>query len=123
MNKLKLEAYRFPYNENLKDKARFLRNNQTKAEKKLWYQYLSPHKVKFNRQKIIDNFIVDFYCARFKLVIEIDGESHNSEETNMNDKKRTEILSSYGLTVIRFSNYQIYEYFEAVIEEIELYLH
>lgn len=122
MKTLKSVPYRLPYNDKLKERARFLRNNQTNAEKKLWYQYLSPHHLKFNRQKIIDNFIVDFYCARFKLIIEIDGDTHNSDEASVYDKKRTDILESYGLTIIRFSNYEIYEYFNGVIEEIEKYL-
>ncbi len=114
--------YRLPYNKDLKEKARFLRINQTNAEKKLWYQYLSPHKEKFNRQKIIDNFIVDFYCARHKLVIEIDGETHNSDRSYNYDKRRTQVLNSYGLIVIRFSNYEIYNEFDSVIERIEEYL-
>ena len=119
---LKIEPYRLPYNAKLKERARFLRNNQTNAEKKLWYQFLSLHRVKFNRQKIIDNYIVDFYCAKYKLVIELDGPSHDDDEAFEKDKMRTKKLESYGLTVIRFSNYQIYEYFEGVINEIESFL-
>jgi len=122
MVELKIKPYRLPYNAKLKERARFLRNNQTNAEKKLWYQFLSLHKAKFNRQKIIDNYIVDFYCAKYKLVIELDGPSHDDDEAFEKDKIRTKKLESYGLTVIRFTNYQIYEYFEGVINEIESFL-
>ncbi|MDD5071879.1 MAG: DUF559 domain-containing protein [Patescibacteria group bacterium] len=108
-----------PYNKNLKGKARELRNNMTAAEKKLWYEYLRNHKYIFKRQKLIDNYIVDFYCSKLKLVIEIDGETHLSERYKKHDKERTEALEKYGLKVLRFWNDDVLSGIEAVSEMIE----
>lgn len=71
------------------------------------------------RQCPIDNFIVDFYCAALKLVIEVDGEGHFTEEGQASDRDRTQILEGYGLTVIRFTNEQVLNEFEGVCEQIE----
>lgn len=91
-----------PYDKNLKEKARTLRNTPTAAEKKLWYEYLNNHKYTFLRQKPISSYIVDFYCSELSLVIEIDGDSH-LEEKNINyDIKRTKNLEKYGLKILRF---------------------
>jgi very-short-patch-repair endonuclease len=76
----------------------------TVAEKKIWYSYLRSFPFRVLRQKPIDNFIVDFYCAKLKLVIEIDGDSHYTNEGREYDIERTKILAGYGLKVIRFSN-------------------
>ena len=108
-----------PYNKKLKEKARRLRNNMTAAEKKLWYEYLRNHKYIFKRQKPIDNYIVDFYCSKLKLVIEIDGETHLSKKEKEDDKERTRILESYGLKVLRFWNDDVLNGIEVVSEIIE----
>ena len=94
--------------------AKNLRINATKEENHLWYDFLSKHKVRFQRQKAIDNFIADFYCHKARLVIEIDGSQHFSAEGKAKDEFRTEILSEYNLKVIRFTNNQINENFEGV---------
>ncbi len=107
-----------PYRDDLKELARDLRKNQTKAEKKLWYEYLSKSEFKFKRQHPIDNFIVDFYSSKLGLVIEIDGDSHHEDEQYKLDAKRTYILENYGLKVIRFSNEQVLNEFEGVCEVI-----
>jgi very-short-patch-repair endonuclease len=90
----------------------------TKAERKLWYDYLRtfPHRV--HRQRPIDNFIVDFYCPSLKLVIEIDGETHDNQQAQEYDLERTRILERYGLKVIRFTNQDVLGNFEGVCEEI-----
>ena len=94
--------------------AKALRKNATPEEKHLWYDFLSTYKVRFQRQKTIDNYIADFYCHKAKLVIEIDGSQHYTEEGKRRDEFRTEILEEYNLKVIRFTNIQINHNFEGV---------
>jgi len=108
-----------PYNKKLKEKARELRNDMTAAEKKLWYGYLRNHKYIFLRQKPIDNYIVDFYCSKLKLVIEIDGETHLSKRDRKYDEKRTKTLEGYGLKVLRLWNDDVLNGIEVVSEIIE----
>jgi len=94
-----------PYNIKLKEWARNLRKNSTVAETKLWREYLRNHRYKFTRQKPIDNFIVDFYCAQLGLVIEVDGTTHLDNKDVVSDNKRTNILEKgYGLKIVRFWN-------------------
>jgi very-short-patch-repair endonuclease len=99
--------FHLPYNSALIDRARELRKNMTAAEKKLWYGYLRTFKFKVFRQRPIDHFIVDFYCPSLKLVIEIDGDSHFTDEGKEYDQERTQRLEGYGLTVLRFTNQQV----------------
>ena len=96
-------------NSALMEKARDLRKNMTKEEKNLWYNFLSKHEKKFVRQKIIDDFIVDFYCNECKLAIELDGSQHYSEDGLKKDEIRTEKISNYGITVVRIKNHLINE--------------
>ncbi|MGB6294815.1 MAG: endonuclease domain-containing protein [Rivularia sp. (in: cyanobacteria)] len=107
-------AYHLPYNPKLIEKAKELRKNMTPAEKKLWKNYLRTLKIRFLRQRPIDNFIVDFYCAKLKLVIEVDGESHFTNEAKIYDEQRTLMLENYGLQVIRFTNEEVLKNFEGV---------
>lgn len=107
------------YNPKNIELAKALRKNMTPQEKHLWYDYLADYKPDFQRQKSIDNFIVDFYCQKAKLIIEIDGTGHFTEEGRRKDSLRTEILEKYGLMVIRFTNRQIDGKFKAVCEEID----
>ncbi|MBE6748789.1 MAG: endonuclease domain-containing protein [Ruminococcaceae bacterium] len=84
-----------------------MRKNPTDEEKKIWYgllRYITP---KFHRQKIIGNYIADFYCHKLKLVIEIDGGQHNSDENLIYDKIRTEYMNEFGYKVLRLSNNDI----------------
>ena len=99
--------------------ARKLRREMTPHERKLWYLFLQKHPVKIYKQRIIDRFIVDFYCASAKLVIEIDGTQHYEPQGAVEDAKRTEILESYGLKVVRYSNREIDREFAAVCEDID----
>jgi very-short-patch-repair endonuclease len=115
-------ASHLPYNPKLIEKAKELRKNMTPAEKKLWNNYLKTLKTKFFRQRPIDNFIVDFYCAKLKLVIEIDGETHFTDEEKNYDSQRTLILEGYGLQVIRFTNQQVFKNFEGVCEYIDNFI-
>ena len=111
-----------PYNKNSFHKARELRRNATLEENKLWYQYLAKSPVRFLRQKPIDNYIVDFYCPKKKLVIEIDGSQHYTKEGIEYDRTRTNILNQYKISVIRFTNSQIRNNFIEVCEHIDYIL-
>ena len=108
-----------PYNTNLKDRARKMRNEMTLAEKKLWYEYLRLSEYRFLRQKLINNYIVDFYCSKLKLVIEVDGETHLEEKDVIYDRTRTKELEKLGLKVLRFWNDDILEGFVGVVNKIE----
>lgn len=106
------------FNPKLKERARELRNNATKAEIKLWKNFLKTFPLQTYRQKPIDNFIVDFYIPKLKLVIELDGESHSNDDSIEYDRERSAILEGYGLTVFRFTNLDIFNNFENVCASI-----
>ena len=90
----------------------------TKEERHLWYDFLKNLPITFNRQKIIGSYIVDFYCADAKLVIELDGGQHFEQEGLLNDKIRDEYLNSQGIRVLRYSNTDINKNFEGVCQDI-----
>ena len=94
-------------NKKLLPVARKLRKNMTPQEKQLWYQFLSKHQLRWYKQRIIGNFIADFYCPQIKLVIELDGSQHYSDEGLSYDENRTKIINEYGIEVIRISNTEI----------------
>jgi len=100
--------------------ARKLRREMTPHERKLWYLFLRKYPVKFFKQRVIGKFIVDFYCASAKLVIEIDGSQHYEESGQRYDSERTEFLERQGLKVLRYSNREIDREFTAVCEQIDL---
>ena len=110
------------HNPALTENAKALRKNMTKEERHLWYDFLRTHKLKFLRQKIIDNYIVDFYCAKAKLVIELDGSQHFEPNAILRDKIRTEQIEKYNLTVLRIPNNEINENFDGVCEFIDNYI-
>ena len=91
----------------------------TIQEKHLWYDFLRYYPVKIYKQRIIDNFIADFYCHSARLVIELDGSQHYTKHGKAHDKVRTEILEKYGLYVMRFSNKEIDNNFEGVCRVID----
>ncbi len=117
--RLKDNDFSLPYNPQLVINAKEMRKNPTLAEKKLWNEYLHNCSVRFLRQRPIDNFIVDFYCASCKLVIEVDGDSHFTDEGIDYDRQRTKILEGYGLRIIRFTNDQVLNCFEDLCNHIE----
>ena len=100
--------------------ARRLRREMTPHERKLWYLFLRKYPVKIYKQRIISKFIVDFYCASAKLVIELDGSQHYEDQGRAYDAERTAVLKSFGLRVIRYSNRDIDRNFAAVCEQIDL---
>jgi very-short-patch-repair endonuclease len=113
------DGFYLPYNPKLIPRANDLRRNMTPAERKLWQGLLKDYPLKFGRQKVIDNFIVDFFCAKLNLVIEIDGGIHNQPENVASDQERTNILESYNLKVIRIRNEEIENDFDRVCAEIK----
>ena len=94
--------YWLPYNKNLKEYSRILRNNSTLGEILLWQKLRAGalEGYKFNRQKPLGRFIVDFYCKRLKLVIEVDGDYHIENKQRVKDLKRQQILESMGLNFL-----------------------
>ena len=106
------------HNPNLLNNARRLRRGQTKEEKKLWYQFLSKLPVKFLRQRIVQQYIVDFYCASAKLIIEVDGAQHYEDDAISYDRIRDEYLRGLGYTVLRYTNKQVNQSFRVVCEDI-----
>jgi very-short-patch-repair endonuclease len=111
-------GYHLPYNPDLVERARELRRNMTPAERQLW-EYLKHAPYRFLRQRPIDHFIVDFYCPALRLVIEVDGEQHYTEEGKAYDAERDTILQSYGLRVVRFHNEEVLRHFESVRQRME----
>ena len=107
------------YNKKLIPRAKELRRNMTKQENHLWYDFLCQYPVRFQRQKTIDQYIADFYCHKAKLIIELDGSQHYTEEGEEYDRIRTDILERYGLEVIRFSNADVDKNFVGVCEAID----
>ena len=105
-------------NGRLKD-ARRLRREMTPHERKLWYLVLQKYPIKIYKQRIIGEYIVDFYVAKAKLVIELDGSQHYGEQGVIYDKKRTEYLESLGLYVLRFSNRDVDNDFNGVCNRID----
>ncbi|MFH7764838.1 endonuclease domain-containing protein [Acinetobacter sp. BSP-28] len=109
-----------PYNKNLKQASRDLRNNMTEAEKLFWSKLRGKQilGLQFYRQKPILNYIVDFYCPAANLVIECDGSQHYTEEGLEADQIRDETLAQLGLRVLRFDNGQMINHLDSIIERI-----
>ena len=109
-----------PYKKSLKKNARNLRNHPTDAELKLWLHLRHKQilETQFNRQKPILNYIVDFYCAKARLVIELDGDQHMEPINQLKDQKRDKALKELGLTVLRFSNREVLMETDSVLSVI-----
>ena len=91
----------------------------TKEERHLWYDFLRQYPIRFLRQKIIDNYIVDFYCHEARLIIELDGSQHYEKNGLLKDKIRTEKIETRNLTVIRIPNNEVNQNFDGVCEYID----
>ena len=107
-----------PYNRNLVTNARELRKNMTPEEKHLWYDFLKRLPYNVSRQHNIENYIVDFYIPKKKIVIEVDGIQHNSNEHKEADEKRDKALERWGIKVLRYTNESIRHNFSAVAASI-----
>ena len=107
------------YNENNVEFARKLRKEMTPWERKLWYCFLKDYPLRFQRQRPIQNYIADFYCAKADLVIELDGGGHYNPDMQIKDKSRTDALEKLGLKVMRFCNLDIDKNFYSVCTVID----
>ena len=110
------------HNTKLTENAKSLRKSMTKEERHLWYDFLRTYPIRFLRQKVIDNYIVDFYCHEARLIIELDGSQHYEEKGLLKDKIRTEKIESRNLTVIRIPNNEVNKNFRGVCEYIDLFV-
>ena len=104
----------------MRQRAQELRKYATKEENKLWYQFLRRYPVQWNRQKVIGGYIVDFYCKRAMLIVELDGSQHYQKDAQEYDAVRTAYLSSLDFQVLRFTNTEINQAFRSVCDEIDL---
>ena len=109
----------FKHNKNLVPFAKRLRREMTKEERHLWYDFLRNHPARFSRQKVLGRYIVDFYSAAAKLVIELDGSQHYEDDGMEKDAERTAFLEGYGLTVLRIPNNAVAQNFRGVCEYID----
>ena len=107
------------HNKNIVPIAKTLRKNMTKDERHLWYDFLRTYPIKFLRQKPIGNYIVDFYSAEAKIIIELDGSQHYKKVNIEKDTERSSFLEQYGLKVIRIPNNQVNQNFRGVCEYID----
>ncbi|MBQ4107906.1 MAG: endonuclease domain-containing protein [Clostridia bacterium] len=105
-------------NKYLTDISQTLRKSMTPEEKHLWYDFLKHLPLTINRQKVIGQYVVDFYCANAKIVIELDGSQHYTESAIKKDEKRDKFLNEFGITVLRYSNYDINTNFKGVCNDI-----
>ena len=108
------------HNPKLTENSKTLRKSMTKEERHLWYDFLRTYPIRFLRQKVIDNYIVDFYCHDARLIIELDGSQHYSDVGLLKDKIRTEKIELRNLTVIRIPNNEIFDNFDGVCEYIDV---
>ena len=107
------------HSEQLIPLARQLRREMTQEERHLWYDFLRSYPIRFSRQKILGMYIADFYCAKAKLVIELDGSQHYEDSHQIHDAQRTAFLQGYGLTVIRIPNNEVTRNFAGVCTYID----
>ena len=105
-------------NPQLRKNAQKLRREMTKEERRLWYDFLKQLPLTVNRQKVIGHYIVDFYCASAKLVIELDGSQHYESEGTASDWERDYALNQLGITVVRYSNSDIDRNFDGVCADL-----
>jgi very-short-patch-repair endonuclease len=110
---------RHAYTRRLAPRARELRNAQTPAERKLWFEFLRTHPVKFRRQVALHGYIPDFYSPALGLCIELDGPSHDGQAAQQYDAERTRQLTASGIRVVRFSNAEVLGQFAGVCAAID----
>ena len=100
--------------------SRELRKNMTPEERKLWYEFLRNYPLRIMRQRPIDRYIVDFYCAKAKIAIELDGSQHFEPKGSAADQERDRTLAEYGIRVLRIPNNEVRQNFQGVCEYIDL---
>ena len=109
-------------NKYLTNISQSLRKDMTPEEKKLWYDFFKKLPITINRQKVIGKYVVDFYCASAKIVIELDGSQHYEDKGIKKDIIRDEYLKENGITVLRYSNLDVDKNFKGVCEDILKYI-
>ena len=114
-----MENIKIDKNAELLDFARELRRNMTPQERHLWYDFLRNYEVNVYKQRIINNYIADFYCHAARLVIELDGSQHYTPEGRSYDEARTDVIERYGIEVIRFANANVDDNFYGVCYVID----
>ena len=114
-----MPVHNLPYDRRLNSRAKHLRHEMTLQECKLWFGFLRDYPIKIYKQRVIEFFIVDFYCAEAKLVIELDGSQHYEDRNIKKDADRTAFLEGYGLRVIRIPNNDVGRNFCGVCEYID----
>ena len=119
-SRLRGENMTIPKDNSQLENARRLRSEMTPHERKLWYLFLRKYPVKIYKQRIIGRFIVDFYCASAKLVIELDGSQHYEPQGMAYDSERSAFLTALGLEVLRFSNRDVDRNFRGVCTQIDI---
>ena len=107
------------HNPDLTGTARMLRKTMTKEERHLWYDFLKDYPRRFLRQKVIDCYIVDFYCHDARMIVELDGSQHYEPDKQLRDQERTRNLEMRGLMVIRIPNNEVTRNFRGVCEYID----
>ena len=107
------------HNKRIVPAAKALRKNMTSEERRLWYDFLRDYPLRFSRQKVLGKYIVDFYCAKANLVIELDGSQHYEGDGQKRDAARTAFLEEYGLSVIRIPNNEVNQNFDGVCAYID----
>ena len=108
-----------PYDPRMRERVQELRHKMTPMEKKLWYSFLRTYPVKMYKQRPIRTFVADFYCPLARLVIELDGSQHYTEQGKEYDEQRTAILEQYGVQVLRFTNLDVDRHLDAVCAQID----
>ncbi len=108
-----------PRDTKLKKQSAELRANATKEENHLWYDYLRTYPVRFNRQRIIGEYIVDFYCSKAKLLVELDNVIHNDEKANEYDSLHTQYMKKLGLQILSINNCDVFSNFKEVCKVID----
>ena len=103
----------------LRKRSQKLRRQMTKEERHLWYDFLKTYPVQFKRQYSLGVYIVDFYCYKAKLIVELDGSQHCEPKAMEYDRIRTDYLQKQGFLVLRFSNSDVMTQFRAVCETID----
>ena len=109
----------YKHNKQLIPFAKQLSKEMTKEERHLWYDFLRTYPIRFSRQKVLGQYIADFYSAEAKMVIELDGSQHYEDRNSKNDAERTKFLEGYGLTVIRIPNNEVMHNFSGVCAYID----
>ena len=107
------------YNGDYKPLSQKLRREMTRQEKHLWYDFLKTYPIPFHRQRQFGHYIVDFYCAKAKLIVELDGSQHYEPGEKERDEDRDRYLADLGLAVLRFGNYDVDRQFEGVCATID----